>query len=482
MSRGLSLSIDLQLLFNNPKYSDVTIICAKSVKLHCYRAILAARSEVFDRLLFNGMKESFEQEIKFPEINAQAMKIILEFLYTGDFSNEDLSLKFLVDAYFAADFFQLLNLQDHIINKLEEILSNNSENSEEDILPELLTKAVRDEIPNSDPLADLLVKYITKIPLETIPYGSLSSPAFQFLLIYCAKEKISLANNQYTIFRYIALHAANEVEQEDSDDEFNVFMKTEACLPSLDKFLKKEHVITPKNINDLTSFRTKLSEKLTPMLDYVNIKLINGGILVEIIEPLEIVPTDLIIEAYRYKVKQEMTIREIDDFTWDINVCGPNLDISNDGYTVETPNGLISNERVRASQPIMNIGLYEWDIIIENPSLSDWVGICGEGEVTNFNSTDYYSEVWILGSAGQVSNNGLLIDYGSPPFWEGTKVRVHLNMGKRERKVAFSINGVKYPVVMHWDNIPAKVYPLVSLKYPGKFKIQILKKDSDGLI
>ncbi|CAG8573459.1 11614_t:CDS:2 [Diversispora eburnea] len=478
MTRGTSLSKDLQFLVNNLKYSDIVITCAESVKLHGCRAILAARSEVFDRLLYNGKKDS---EIKFEQINSQAMKIILEFIYTGDFTNGDLSSEILIDAYSAAVYFQLLNLQVHIIDKLEEILSNNSK---ENVSPHLLTKAVGGVIPNSDqPLTDLLAKCVTKIPLETIPYGSLSSPALQFLLMYCTKKNISLAKNPYSTFRYVVLHAANQVEQEISDD---VFKKTEACLPPLNKILENERVVTskkivdPENIEGLSPFRTKLTEKLSPMLNYANIKLISGGILAEIIEPLNIVPFKLILETYRYKVKQEPivkleeekeVIKQI-DFTWDINVCGPNLDISDDGYTIETPSNLRFNERVRASQPITGTGLYEWDIIIENPSSSDWVGICGEGEVTNYNCTDYNSKAWILGTTGMVSNNGQSINYGSPSFQQGTKIRVHLDMGKRERRVSFSINDVKYPEVLHWKNIPAKVYPLVSLRYPGRLKIQ----------
>ena len=61
MTRGYSLGQDLRLLVNNPKYSDIEILCEDEKKLHACRAILAARSEVFDRLLYNGM-----MKIKFP--------------------------------------------------------------------------------------------------------------------------------------------------------------------------------------------------------------------------------------------------------------------------------------------------------------------------------------------------------------------------------------------------------------------------------
>ena len=47
--RGYSLEKDLRLLINNSKYSDIEILCEDEKKLHGCRAILAARSKVFDR-------------------------------------------------------------------------------------------------------------------------------------------------------------------------------------------------------------------------------------------------------------------------------------------------------------------------------------------------------------------------------------------------------------------------------------------------
>ncbi|POG59992.1 hypothetical protein GLOIN_2v1847824 [Rhizophagus irregularis DAOM 181602=DAOM 197198] len=84
MTRGYSLEQDLRLLVNNPKYSDIEILCEDGKKLHGCRAILAARSEVFDRLFYNGMKESYENKISFPKINSAGMEIILEYIYQGN--------------------------------------------------------------------------------------------------------------------------------------------------------------------------------------------------------------------------------------------------------------------------------------------------------------------------------------------------------------------------------------------------------------
>src|SRR2546423_12854666 len=102
MTKGNSLEQDLKLLINNPKYSDVEILCRDEKKLYGCRAILAARSEVLDRLLYNGMKESYEKQISFPEINSSEMKIILEYVYTGSVKEESLTKDNIVEAFYVA--------------------------------------------------------------------------------------------------------------------------------------------------------------------------------------------------------------------------------------------------------------------------------------------------------------------------------------------------------------------------------------------
>src|SRR5256885_2145958 len=143
MTRGYSLEQDLRLLINNPRYSDVVILCEDEKKFYGSRAILAARSEVFDRLLYNGMKESYERQICFPEINASGMEIILEFVYTGSIKEESLTMDNIVEAFYAADYFQLLDLQDFIMKtvKNSNYITNYS--------PELLSK-IADIMPLSE--------------------------------------------------------------------------------------------------------------------------------------------------------------------------------------------------------------------------------------------------------------------------------------------------------------------------------------------
>src|SRR5688572_10550140 len=125
MTRGYSLEQDLRLLINNPIYSDIEILCGDEKKLHGCRAILAARSEVFNGLLYNGMKESYEKQISFPKIKSTEMEIILEYVYTGSIKEEYLTRDNIFETFYVADYFQLPDLQNLIIknvkNNLQEI-------------------------------------------------------------------------------------------------------------------------------------------------------------------------------------------------------------------------------------------------------------------------------------------------------------------------------------------------------------------------
>ena len=79
------------------------------MKLYVCIVILAARSEVFDRLLYNGMKESYEKQISFSTIGSSVMKIILEYSYTDSYTEmikeELLNKDTIIEAFDVSDYF-----------------------------------------------------------------------------------------------------------------------------------------------------------------------------------------------------------------------------------------------------------------------------------------------------------------------------------------------------------------------------------------
>src|SRR3954463_8363688 len=180
MVRGYSLEQDLRLLIDNPKYNDIEILCKDKRKFHGCRAILAARSEVFDGLLYNGMKESYENQISFPKINSAEMEIILEYIYTGLIKEESLTKDNIIETFNAADYFQLLDLQDFITKTV---------GNTNFTCPELLSK-VSETMPltKDNMLLNSLVEAVATTPLNTIEFGRLSIAGLQCLLS-CTYEK-----------------------------------------------------------------------------------------------------------------------------------------------------------------------------------------------------------------------------------------------------------------------------------------------------
>lgn len=53
------------------------------VLVHAHRCILSARSQYFRAMLKNGMKESSASVITIQDIDEEAFRCVLQFLYTG---------------------------------------------------------------------------------------------------------------------------------------------------------------------------------------------------------------------------------------------------------------------------------------------------------------------------------------------------------------------------------------------------------------
>ncbi|KAK8900789.1 hypothetical protein QC760_010553 [Botrytis cinerea] len=76
-------------LFNNSKYSDMTIYLGESkIPFASHRAILGMRCPYFDDVLQSGFKESITNEISFEKDSPHALWRVLHYIYTGDYSDE----------------------------------------------------------------------------------------------------------------------------------------------------------------------------------------------------------------------------------------------------------------------------------------------------------------------------------------------------------------------------------------------------------
>ncbi|CAB5189618.1 unnamed protein product [Rhizophagus irregularis] len=458
MTRGYSLEQDLRLLINNPKYSDIEILCEDGKKLHCCRAILAARSEVFDRLLYNGMKETYENQISFPKINSAGMEIILEYIYTGSVKGESLTKDNTVEAFYAANYFQLTDLQDFITKTFK------NTNLSKNYSPELLSK-VSEKMPLTEDniLLNLLVEAVAIIPLNNIEFGRLSITGLEYLLSITYGKEVPFVTREYDVFRYSTILAAKQV----SNDAYKSLMK---LLPTLDQI---ENIIEVEN-KSITD-RQKVAKEMEPLIKHIDFKRIKGQILVNFIEPLKIIPVEIILGVYRNiallksldysDIRGKPNIINEIDYIWDETACGSQLIIEDNGKIVRAANYLNSCQNVRSKILLENKGIFEWDIIIEKGCNTAWVGVCAP---ENFNSEDFAGNnrtAWILGSNGYCYNSNT-----SYPSFHGDGVSITVQLDMSKRACSITINGTKYQEV--WKNLPSELYPVVSICHLGRFRIQ----------
>ncbi|RGB27927.1 hypothetical protein C1646_768471 [Rhizophagus diaphanus] len=468
MTKGYSLEKDLRLLINNPKYSDIEILCEDEKKLYGSRAILAARSEVFDRLLYNGMKESYGNKISFPTINSCEMEIILEYIYTGSIKNESLTKDNTIEAFYAADYFQLPNLQDFIVKNFKNTLEKNNNGN---YSPELLSKfAGIMPLTKDNILLCSLVEAVATIPLNTIEFGRLSITGFQYLLSCTYEKEEPFATSEYEVFRYSAILAAKQV----SNDAYKTLI---GRLPTLEQMEQMENSVRVEN--KFIPDHKKVAKELELLVEFINFRRIQGQVLVDIIEPLEIVPAKIILNIYRHNTRsinselnhfRGISITNHANYVWDESACGSKVIIENNGKVVYAPNDLISWRVVRAKMLLENKGIFKWDVVIERVCEYAWVGVCASKNFDYENPAGRQSSGWVLGSNGYCRNSNYETYY-CPSFHEdGARITVHLDMNKRT--CSFTVNGTKYPEVSVWNNLPSELYPIVSIKYPGRYRIQ----------
>ena len=82
------LSDDFQSLLDNPIYSDVTLICGER-EFFVHKAILSARSKVFQAMFEHKMLENECSRVEIKDINSDVMYEILRYIYTGKIENKE---------------------------------------------------------------------------------------------------------------------------------------------------------------------------------------------------------------------------------------------------------------------------------------------------------------------------------------------------------------------------------------------------------
>ncbi|CAG8475322.1 11762_t:CDS:2 [Acaulospora colombiana] len=365
VTRGRSLSADLRLLVNNHHYSDLEILCKDGVILHGIRSLLAARSHTMEQILYSSSaisshpptprnfsfpkdhrekypstKDIYEKYIVFPDINSTSMIQILEYLYTGSISMDALNMRNAIEMYYAAEYFQLDQLATEIEGYLRRCVEDSKNESK---IPELLSKALQllSHIKSSSDVDDknsygksslikenrvigLLMEVVSNISLDSIEVGALSLNALQCLLSHtfdAERFTITFASSEYSLLRYSILISAKNVSYEAFTllerhlPKWNYFASDEEAMnenkdeggDSKFKYREKApHIEVIRTIRE--NYSSSIYKALNPLAEFIDLRRINGRILADWIEPLGVMPSAVIMEAFKYHLREKKSL------------------------------------------------------------------------------------------------------------------------------------------------------------------------------
>src|SRR5262249_20632947 len=111
--RGHTFQADFAALLSDTTNHDLTIVCADGVEIGACRAIIAARSDVFNSMLYGSMREANSNKINLPNIESDVMRVVLRFIYT----EEMIAISSMYKVYLTADFLILPKLKKLILDR-----------------------------------------------------------------------------------------------------------------------------------------------------------------------------------------------------------------------------------------------------------------------------------------------------------------------------------------------------------------------------
>ena len=112
------LGKELMSLRNDDEFIDFTVISGRK-KFPCHRLMLAANSPVLKAMLKSKMSETTKKELALNNISPEVLKVLLQYMYTGEGAIPEELLKDLIEA---ADFLQLHQLKKFCIEQVPSVL------------------------------------------------------------------------------------------------------------------------------------------------------------------------------------------------------------------------------------------------------------------------------------------------------------------------------------------------------------------------
>ncbi|CAG8459527.1 6949_t:CDS:2 [Funneliformis mosseae] len=205
--------------------------------------------------------------------------------------------------------------------------------------------------PNADnEMFTLLIEWVAKIPLEVIGFDELSFQALKCLLSQTYSTQGPFVTPEYTIFRHAVIQATHDISEK-------AIPIIESQLPIWNELNKIQEYSDNESDENLTSYeqiRPVIKEMLSTLLPFIDFRRIEINILADIIEPLQLLPTSRLLDAYRFQAREKKSLphmRGIPLFEWNLqwekNAKGSNLLLRENNSVVESiPGGVNTHQNV----------------------------------------------------------------------------------------------------------------------------------------
>lgn len=211
-------------IYAESKLCDVTLVCKNDIKIKAHRIILSSVSDYFRAMFTNNLSESFKTEIEMTNMDGNALKQLVNFIYSGTIDLNDSNIFSILNA---ASFLQLQSVIklgcDYLMNNLNVLNCISIRRySEEQSLKELKLASYKYILDNFEQIAqnEELLNELTRNELNDLLESA--------YLNVTSEEVVYEALMQWINFNKEALLFQNEFETESSeskDARFSPFEK-----------------------------------------------------------------------------------------------------------------------------------------------------------------------------------------------------------------------------------------------------------------
>ncbi|CAD7695084.1 unnamed protein product [Ostreobium quekettii] len=452
------LLLDVARLRDRPDFHDVTFVCQDGVRVRANRALLAARCEFFDRLLYGDLREAKEAVINLRSVSSSSLGLVLDYLHTCSVSSLGTDSVAHVEAYDLARQYDLPGLQRLIVDFLVRRARDGAN------VGALISTAL--QLRATDVAETMLPVLSSGLEEGKIAFDGFSVDALIFCLMH---PRLRIGRpSEFLIFRMV-LHWAVKNYADEGGEGGRAGSLGVAGSPKTEREQQRHALVSQADASRLRAVLQQNGaskmEEWTRVLMGVRFECIPTDVLQTHIEPLELVPMDSLLHAYRTQASQFSRVA-LRSTLWDYSCRGSGVRIEQDVCEFRCSKHQGARTRFHFTS-----GVHSWELHIAQYCDLVWVGVVDE-TVNMEEWLGKQSGGWMFGSNGSLchatmQDNGPYTQKYGAPFREDHVVTVKLDMNRRE--LGFGVNGEDFGVA--FTNLPDRVYPAVSCRHPGQLRL-----------